>query len=141
MTTDPTGHITRLRVRYAETDQMHSYHHARALEWFGCARTELLRTAGTSYRQMESRGVLLPVTEVHVEYFGRAEYDDLLQMEVDVDLAGRARLRFDVRIDHVESDRPVCRGWTVHAITNASGKPIRPPGWIVELVESLRRGR
>ena len=137
--TDPSLHVTHLRVRYGETDQMHSYHHSRVLEWFGSARTEMLRSAGTSYREMESRGLLLPVTEVHVEYLGRAEYDDLLQLEVDVVMASRARVRFDVRIDHADSGAPVCCGRTIHAITNPGGKPMRPPAWFVELVESLRR--
>jgi hypothetical protein len=45
--------VTRLRVRYSETDQMGTFYNSRALEWFECGRTELLRQLGIPYAQME----------------------------------------------------------------------------------------
>ena len=70
-------HVLEFRVRYSETDQMRTYYNSRALEWFERGRTELLRAMGKTYREMERLGVMLPVTEAHVEFLGRAEYDDL----------------------------------------------------------------
>jgi len=133
--TDPTAaHVTRFRVRYSETDQMHSYHHSRVLEWFGCGRTELIRSRGMTYREMESRGVMLPVTLAHIEYTGKAEYDDELEMAVRASMPSRARLRFDVEIRRVDTGQAVCTGHTIHAVTNREGRPIRPPSWLVELM-------
>jgi len=133
MTMEDVQHITQFRIRYSETDQMQTYHHSRVLEWFGCARTELLRALGHPYREMEAQGFLLPVIEAHVEYLGKAQYDDKLKMGVRMSMSGRARFRFDVQIEHADTGKPVCRGWTVHAVVDTSGKPVRPPGWMVEL--------
>src|SRR5512143_1724432 len=86
-----------LRVRYSETDQMGTFYNSRALEWFECGRSELMRRRlGMSYAALEERGVFLPLVEAHVEFKGRARYDDLLKITSTVQVSGRARLRFDV---------------------------------------------
>ena len=127
-------HVIHIRVRYSETDQMRSYYNSRALEWFERGRTELLRSMGKTYREMETLGVMLPVREAHVEFLGKAEYDDLLKMTSTLTRSGKARIRVDVEIEQAESGIPVCRGWTEHAIVNSQGRPIRPPGWLEELL-------
>ncbi|HOB74499.1 MAG TPA: thioesterase family protein [Phycisphaerae bacterium] len=125
-----------LRVRYSETDQMGTFYNSRVLEWFECGRTEWLRATGLPYAQMEARGVLLPVVESHVQYLGRARYDDLLRLTVSAAMAGRATLRFDVKITHASSGAAVAAGYTVHAIVDSTGKPMRPPAWFLEAVET-----
>ena len=131
---DLMRHVQQFRVRYSEVDQMGTYYNARALEWFEHGRTELCRTLGKSYRQWEQAGVMLPVVTAHVEYLGRAQYDDELRMTTLAAMAGRVRLRFDVEIVHAETAAPICRGYTIHAITDLSGKPIRPPQWLHDLM-------
>jgi acyl-CoA thioester hydrolase len=136
----PQGHgrvenTTRFRVRYSETDQMGTFYNSRALEWFECGRTELLRKAGLPYTALESRGVFLPLVEAHIEFLGRARYDDLLEMTTSAAMVGRARLRSDVVILQAETRAPVARGYTVHAFTDAHGKAIRPPRWFLEILE------
>ena len=135
-------HTLLYRVRYSETDQMRTYYNSRVLEWFECGRTELMRWLGTTYREIEREGMLMPVRQAHVEYLGPAQYDDQLKMTSTLSMSGRARFRFDVEIVHAESGRPVCRGWTEHVVTDTSGRPIRPPKWLVELIASdpERRG-
>ncbi len=128
-------HETQLRVRYSETDQMGTFYNSRALEWFECGRTELLRSLGRSYADMEQAGTLLPLTEAYVRYHGRAKFDDLLRVFCQLSMPGRARLRFDMRVDHAKTADPVCSGYTVHAVTDTAGKPTRPPRWLVELIE------
>ena len=88
--------VLQLRVRYSETDQMGTFYNSRALEWFECGRSELMRRRlGMSYAALEEKGVFLPVVEAHVEYLGGARYDDLLEVSSIVGFQGRARLRFD----------------------------------------------
>ena len=130
---DEPQHTLLFRVRYSETDQMRTYYNSRALEWFEFGRTELLRELGKPYTEMEQAGLLLPVREAHVEYLGPAQYDDLLQMTARLSMPGRARLRFDIEIVHAGDGRPVCRGWTEHAVTDTSGKAIRPPEWLTKI--------
>ena len=134
----PLQHTHYLRVRYSETDQMGYYYNSRALEWFECARTELCRATGTPYTEWERRGVMVPLVEAHVEYQGKARYDDRLKLTVVLSMPSRARLRFDVQVERSESGSVVCRGYTVHAITDATGRPIRPPDWLRELLAADR---
>ena len=124
-----------LRVRYSETDQMGTFYNSRALEWFECARTELLRAMGTPYAQMEARGVMLPLVEAHVEYMGRARYDDELKVAAAAAMSGKARVRFDLRITHARDGADVACGYTIHAITDPAGRPIRPPKWFTDALE------
>jgi acyl-CoA thioester hydrolase len=132
--TSLTG-VLQLRVRYSETDQMGTFYNSRALEWFECGRTELMRQKlGMSYAALEARDVFLPLVEAHLEFLGGARYDDLLEIASTVDLSGRAKLRFEVQIHNAESRKPVVRGYTVHAFTDRQGKPIRPPLWFLELL-------
>ena len=127
--------VLQLRVRYSETDQMGTFYNSRALEWFECGRTELMRRRlGKSYAALEERGVFLPLVEAHLEFLGGARYDDLLEIASTVEVSGRAKLRFEVQIHNAETRKPVVRGYTVHAFTDRQGKPIRPPAWFVEML-------
>jgi acyl-CoA thioester hydrolase len=129
--------VLQLRVRYSETDQMGTFYNSRALEWFECGRSELMRRRlGMSYAALEDKGVYLPVVEAHLQYLGGARYDDLLEVSSEVELYGRARLRFEVRICHGGSGKPVVSGYTVHAFVDRQAKPLRPPGWFVEMLQA-----
>ncbi|MGA2750632.1 MAG: thioesterase family protein [Verrucomicrobiota bacterium] len=128
--------LLQLRVRYSETDQMGTFYNSRALEWFECGRTELMRRRlGMTYAALEDKGVFLPLVEAHLEFQGRARYDDLLDITSIVQLSGRARLRFDVQITQHSTGRPVVRGYTIHALADSAGKPMRPPVWFVEMIQ------
>lgn len=124
----------RLRVRYSETDQMGGFYNSRALEWFECGRSEIMRKLGLPYAEMEARGCFLPVVEAHVVYEGRARYDDLLEVTTRVCFEGRARLRCRETIVHAESRQPVASGYTIHAFTTREGRPQRPPSWFLAAV-------
>jgi acyl-CoA thioester hydrolase len=125
-----------LRVRYSETDQMGTFYNSRALEWFECGRSEWVRgRLGLSYADLEAKGVFLPLVEAHLEFLGGARYDDLLAVSTSARFSGRARLRFDVAISHQAGGAPVVRGHTIHAFTNAARKPVRPPPWLVEMID------
>ncbi len=128
--------VLQLRVRYSETDQMGTFYNSRALEWFECARSELMRRKlGMSYAVLEEEGFFLPLVEAHLEFQGRARYDDLLDIRSVVQVFGRARLRFEVQITLQSTGQPVVRGYTIHAFTNRLGKPVRPPGSFLQKLQ------
>jgi acyl-CoA thioester hydrolase len=118
------------RVRYGETDQMGSYYNSRALEWFEMGRSELSRAMGLPYTEWEARGVFMPLVEAHVHFRGRASYDELLIQTVRVEPLGRIRLQFNNTIIRAVDQRAVCDGYTVHALVNKEGRPLRMPDWV-----------
>jgi len=140
-TTDKPGptlfHTLQFRVRYSETDQMGTIYNSRPLEWFEMGRSELMRHAGLPYTEMEARGVFLPLVEAHVEYDGRARYDDLLELTSIADMLGRARLRCRAAVLHATTRAPVAHGHTLHVFTDTQGRPTRPPTWFLDLFPSV----
>jgi acyl-CoA thioester hydrolase len=127
------SHTFTFRVRYAETDQMGTFYNARALEWFEVARSELSRSIGMPYTEWEKRGAYLPLVEAHVNFKGRARYDDLLEMRVNSAEAGRVRIRFEYEVRQAEGDgHLVATGYTVHPVVDASMRPVRVPEWARE---------
>ena len=124
-----------VRVRYAETDQMGVVYHANYFVWFEIARCELLRAIGTSYRDLESTGVGLPVIEAQCEYKVPARYDDELEVRVWGELLSGARVQFRYEIARPSDGSVNATGRTVHASIDASGRPCRLPDYIKELLQ------
>ncbi len=81
-----------IRVRYAECDPMGYLHHSKYFEFFEIGRTELLRTSGHRYRDLEERGVLFVVAKVECRFRRPARYDDLLKLHVEITRMSRARI-------------------------------------------------
>ncbi len=130
----PLQSTIHFRVLYADTDQMQTYYNARVLEWFERGRNELLREMGKAYRLWEGEGLRLPVREVWVRFVGGAEYDDRLKLVTRVSMPSRAQIRFDCHIEHAQGGQAVCHGHTIHAIVGETGRPMRPPQWLTELI-------
>ena len=86
--------VSRVRVRYAETDQMGVVYYANYFVWFEVGRTDLLRDAGWSYREMELEGIALPVIEAHCEYRQSARYDDELEIRTTGSQLSPVRVTF-----------------------------------------------
>lgn len=122
-----------LRVRYAETDKMGVVYHANYLVWFEIGRTDLLRTLGWTYREMEETGVSLPVIEAHCEYRQPARYDDELEVATRGTLLSPARVAFDYDVKRSDGTLAAV-GRTVHAVVNGRGRPCRLPDRIREVL-------
>jgi len=131
---NPRTRITRVRVRYADTDQMGVVYYANYLVWFEIGRTEWLRDAGWNYRDMEETGVALPVIEAHCEYRQPARYDDEIEIRTTATAMTPARLRFDYQAVRVAGDQLIAEGHTVHAALGANGRPCRLPSRVRELL-------
>ena len=130
---------SRIRVRYAETDQMGVVYYANYFVWFEVGRTDWLREAGWTYRQMEQSGVSLPVIEAHAEYRRAARYDDELEIRSAATLLTSVRLRFDYEIWRTGERDPLATGFTVHAAMDPNGRPCRLPQAVRELLASMSK--
>lgn len=127
---------TEIRVRYADTDQMKIVYHAKYLEYFEVGRSALIRSLGMPYSELEARGILLPVVEVYAKYRKPARYDELLLIEACIPELPQATLKIDYRIYLGEENNVLVEGYTIHSFTSTStGKPTRPPGYFVQLLE------
>lgn len=126
---------TRVRVRYAETDQMGVVYYANFLVWFEVARVEWLRQGGWSYRDMEHDGTALPVIEAHCEYRQPARYDDEIEIAARATLLTPVRVRFDYDVVRLADDTLAAVGHTVHAAVDAGGKPCRLPQTLKDMLK------
>ena len=118
---------SRVRVRYAETDQMGVVYYANYLVWFEVGRTDLLRLAGWSYREMEADGFALPVVEAHCAYRQSARYDDEIDIRTTGVLLSPVRVRFDYAVVRAADATVLAEGHTVHASLDSQGRPRRLP--------------
>ena len=134
--TAPASRSARIRVRYAETDQMGVVYYANYLVWFEVARTDWLRSAGWTYRQLEQDGVGLPVIEAHAEYRRAARYDDDLEVRTTATLLTPVRVRFDYEVWRSGEGTPLATGHTVHAAMDPSGRPCRLPASVQDLIKT-----
>jgi acyl-CoA thioester hydrolase len=116
-----------VRVRYAETDNMGVVYYANYLVWFEIGRTDLLRHAGWTYREMETEGFSLPVIEAHCQYSRPARYDDDLEVRTTGVLVSPVRLRFDYEIARAADGAALAHGHTIHASLGRDGRPCRLP--------------
>ncbi len=67
---------TKIRVRYGETDQMGYVYYGVYAQYYEVGRVEAMRKLGFSYRQVEERGILMPVIDYTISYKKPAFYDD-----------------------------------------------------------------
>ena len=111
-------------------------YYANYLVWFEVARTDWLRHAGATYRQMERDGVSLPVIEAHAEYRRAARYDDELEIRAAATLLTPVRVRFDYEVWRAGEEAPLATGHTIHAAMDPSGRPCRLPPAVRELIET-----
>jgi acyl-CoA thioester hydrolase len=88
---------SRVRVRYAETDQMGVAWHGEYFAWFEVGRTDLLRERGLTYKELEGRDLRLPVIAVEARYLRPAHYDDMLEIRTSLRDVTGARVSFDSR--------------------------------------------
>jgi acyl-CoA thioester hydrolase len=128
----PTS-ITRVRVRYSETDQMGVVYHANYLVWMEVARVDYCRQAGFRYRDLETQhGILLAVTEANCRYLSPARYDDEIEIETTLSRAHHRAIAFqyEMRVIPAEGEdgpRRIASGMTNHIFLNREMRPTALP--------------
>ena len=134
--TDGVGMIThyyRHRVRYRECDRMGIVYYVHFLDHFEAARTELIRSRGLSYKQIEDSGTLIQVVQVNIRYRKPAYYDDVLEVKTVVleQPATRLELQTEIRRDG-EPEILVTGRTTLCFVDRDRRRPIRAPEFFVE---------
>jgi acyl-CoA thioester hydrolase len=127
---------SRVRVRYAETDQMGVAYYANYFVWFEVGRSQYCNDCGFSYRDMERETTLyLIVAEASCRYKTPARYEDELIIRTAVTESTRRTLRFSYAIERADGE-PVAIGETLHVLINAEGRPSTFPEKYLSLLRS-----
>jgi acyl-CoA thioester hydrolase len=134
--------VTKIRVRYADTDQMKFVYYSKYLEYFEQGRSDLLREVGMPYPVIEKMGYFLPVVESYVKYHQPARYDDLLEVNTVLREIPAVLIRIEYEVLRRDDSASIAEGYTVHCVVDAStGKPIRAPKAFVEaLATAIEKG-
>ena len=126
-----TVSISKLRVRYAETDQMGVVYYANYFVWFEIGRTDFLRHLGYDYATMEREdGCLLPVVEVTCRYKAPARYDDELVLETRLLHLRTSVIKFGYRLMKPAADGAtllLAEGETIHVVVNRQMQKVAIP--------------
>lgn len=113
----------RVRVRYAETDQMGVVYHANYLIWFEVGRVEFIRQLGLDYKSMEhEEGCGIAVVDARLRYRLPARYDDELIVKTRLAAARGAVIRFEYKIVRATDGVLLCEGETVHVVVGSDMK-------------------
>ncbi len=115
----PTVNETRLRVRYAETDQMGVVYHSNHLVWFEVGRVELMRQMGLAYRDIERQdGLFIAVAEVKCRYRAPVYYDEEVIVRTRLKTVRRSVIVFGYELVRAGTEALLAEGETTHVVTN-----------------------
>jgi acyl-CoA thioester hydrolase len=130
-------HSSHLRIRYSETDQMGYCYYGNYAQFFEIGRVETLRAIGVSYKELEERGIMLPVVEFNVKYIKPALYDDLIEIRTYLKKVPGVKIEFDYEIFN-EQQELLTKGYTsLVFISSETMKPIQAPKELIEKIESF----
>ncbi|MBP1976302.1 thioesterase family protein [Cohnella thailandensis] len=140
-----------IRVRYQETDKMAVVYHTNYINWFEIGRTEWIRQAGVSFRDIEEKGLMLPVVHLEASYLKPAKYDDWITVCTRVTEFSKVRLRFEYKVllgdvtseGRVTGEAPeaplLTSGSSLHGWINSDWKVVGIDKKAPELYELLKK--
>ncbi len=131
---------TKIRVRYAETDQMGFVYYGNYATYYEVARVEALRALGITYKSLEAKGILLPVLENYSKFILPARYDDHLTVKLILEKMSGSRLSFAYEVFNEEKKLINLGKTTLVFISRDTGKPIEAPDFLVEKLKPFLDG-
>ena len=114
-----------IRVRYEETDQMGVVYYSKYFVWFEIGRTELIRNAGPTYKDLEHRSIFLPISECACKYIKPARYDDEIIIRTKIKDLTKVSITFDYEIYNNQNKELLATGYTKHVFIDKNYKIIR----------------
>lgn len=120
-------HSTKIRVRYADTDQMGYMYYGNYAEFYEVGRVEMLRSLGLTYKAMEDSGIIMPVTELKCKYIKPALYDEEITVKVIMETMPAVRIHFRYEL-YNEGNELINLGETMLVFINQDkNRPCLPP--------------
>jgi acyl-CoA thioester hydrolase len=126
---------TKVRVRYAETDKMGYVYYGNYAVYFEVGRVEALRQLGMSYREMEEKGIMLPVLEFKIKYFKPAYYDDELTIRTTIKEMPGTRIIFYSESINAKGDVLNQGEVTLVFVNIETAKPCSAPDYFLKMMK------
>ncbi|MEY4572361.1 MAG: hypothetical protein RLZ10_1594 [Bacteroidota bacterium] len=130
---------TKLRVRYAETDQMGYCYYGNYAQYLELGRVEALRSLGFPYKDLEEQGIMLPVLDFHIKYLAPAKYDDLLTVKTIISEIAGTRIFFEYEIVNEESKQIATASTTLVFVSKENMRPVKAPEEIVNSIYHAKK--
>ncbi|MGH2665855.1 acyl-CoA thioesterase [Flavobacterium sp.] len=127
----------KVRVRYAETDQMGVVYHGNYAQYFEMGRVEWLRNLGLSYKWMEENGIMLPVVSLSMNYKKPARYDDELTVKTIYKNQTSVKIDFDYEIYNANNELLTTGHSVLVFVDMKTGRPTLPPDYVIEKLKNL----
>ncbi len=128
----------KLRSRYSETDKMGYVYYGHYLAYFEAARTEMIRSVGISYRELEEKGFMLPVTESQIKYKAPLFYDDLVTIKVHLYEIPSVKLKTWYEIYTERQEEPHAEGKVILCfVDEETRKPCTAPQTFISHIKNL----
>lgn len=128
-------HETKLRVRYAETDQMHYVYYGVYATYFEVARVEALRSLNCSYKHLEDSGILMPVTHFEIKYHKPAFYDEELLIRTCIPKLPVSRILFTYETFNTQGELLNTANTELVFISAQKSKPVRMPALLGDVLK------
>ena len=128
-------HQTKIKVRYAETDQMGVVHHANYAQYLEIGRLDWLTALGLSYKEMEANDVMLPVVSLSVSYKKPACYDDVLTISTSLLKRPTASIEFAYEIHNSSGELLTTANTKLVFVNMKSNFPMRCPQYILDKLQ------
>ena len=129
---------TKIRVRYGETDRMGYAYYGIYAQYYEVGRVEAMRKLGFSYKDVEERGILMPVVDFSVSYKKPAFYDDELTIVTIIkERPGPIRMVFDYECLNQNGVLLNTGQVTLVSVNKASGKMTRLPEWFEKALDAF----
>jgi acyl-CoA thioester hydrolase len=136
-----TVNETRIRVRYAETDQMGVVYHANHFVWFEVGRVELLRQLGLSYKEMEREDdCFIAVVDASCRYKAPVHYDDEVIVRTFLKHVREKVIRFGYELQRAEAGDVLAEGETTHIVADSTMKPRALPEKYMKVLRAAAGG-
>ena len=121
---------TKVRVRYAETDQMGFCYYGNYAQYYEVARVEALRSLGISYKNLEAQGYLLPVSDFSIKYILPAFYDEELSVKCIINELTNFKIKFKYEIHNTNGDLLNFGSTTLVFVDKETKKPVNCPDFL-----------
>ncbi len=128
-------HKSKVRVRYADTDQMGFVYNGKYFEYFEVGRTEMMRDIGLPYRKIEEEGYQMPVRETFIKYKNAALYDEELEIETRVPELTGAKVHIEHTIRSIARNIVIVEGYVdLLFIKSETKKACRAPEFFINQI-------